>query len=83
MLGPYSTVGATDDLDVVLADERVDAVAIATPAGTHLDIALAAIREGDVSFGLVMWLTRQLGTRTAWDRYGLDLLSALIARRAA
>ena len=46
VLGPYSTVGATDDLDVVLADERVDAVAIATPAGTHLDLALAAMRAG-------------------------------------
>ena len=30
VLGPYSTVGATDDLDVVLADERVDAIAVAT-----------------------------------------------------
>ena len=46
VLGPYSTIGATDDLDVVLADERVDAIAIATPAGTHLDIALAAMRAG-------------------------------------
>jgi predicted dehydrogenase len=46
VLGPYSTVGATDDLDVVLADERVDAIAIATPAGTHLDLALAAMRAG-------------------------------------
>jgi predicted dehydrogenase len=46
VLGPYSTVAVTDDLDVVLADERVDAVAIATPAGTHLDIALAAMRAG-------------------------------------
>jgi predicted dehydrogenase len=46
VLGPYSTIGATDDLDVVLADERVDAIAIATPAGTHLDLALAAMRAG-------------------------------------
>ena len=46
VLGPYSTVGATDDLDVVLADEQVDAIAIATPAGTHLNIALAAMRAG-------------------------------------
>jgi predicted dehydrogenase len=45
-LGPYSTVAVTDDLEVVLADEKVDAVAIATPAGTHLDIALAAMRAG-------------------------------------
>jgi predicted dehydrogenase len=46
VLGPYSTVAATDDLDVVLADEQVDAIAIATPAGTHLDLALAAMRAG-------------------------------------
>jgi predicted dehydrogenase len=46
VLGPYSTVEVTDDLEVVLADERVDAIAIATPAGTHLDIALAAMRAG-------------------------------------
>jgi predicted dehydrogenase len=46
VLGSYSTVGTTDDLNVVLADERVDAVAIATPAGTHLNLALAAMRAG-------------------------------------
>jgi predicted dehydrogenase len=46
VLGPYSTVEVTDDLEVVLADDRVSAIAIATPAGTHLDIALAAMRAG-------------------------------------
>jgi predicted dehydrogenase len=46
VLGPYSTVGVTADLGVVLADDRVDAVAVATPAGTHLDIAMAALRAG-------------------------------------
>ncbi len=46
VLGRYSTVGATDDLEAVLADEGVHAVAIATPAGTHLDVALAALRAG-------------------------------------
>ena len=46
VLGPYSTIAATDDLNAVLADEQVDAIAIATPAGTHLDIALAAMRAG-------------------------------------
>ena len=45
-LGRYSTVQATDDLDAVLADEAVEAVAIATPAGTHLPVALAALRAG-------------------------------------
>jgi predicted dehydrogenase len=45
-LGRYSTVAATADLGAVLADPRVHAVAIATPAGTHLEVALAALRAG-------------------------------------
>ncbi|MEU2392344.1 Gfo/Idh/MocA family oxidoreductase [Streptomyces sp. NPDC007369] len=46
VLGGYSTVQATSDLRAVLADPAVDAVAVATPAGTHLDVALAALRAG-------------------------------------
>ncbi|MEU8033531.1 Gfo/Idh/MocA family oxidoreductase, partial [Streptomyces sp. NPDC049099] len=46
VLGGYSTVQATADYAAVLADPSVDAVAVATPAGTHLDIALAALRAG-------------------------------------
>jgi predicted dehydrogenase len=46
VLGQYSTVGATDDYSAVLADERVQAVAVATPAGTHLDVAMSALRAG-------------------------------------
>ena len=46
VLGPYSTVGVTDDLGAVLADERVDAIAIATPASSHCEIAVAAMRAG-------------------------------------
>jgi predicted dehydrogenase len=46
VLGRYSTVEATADLNTVLADPRVTAVAIATPAGTHLDLTLAALRAG-------------------------------------
>src|SRR2546430_3163524 len=45
-LGRYSTVRVTDQLDEVLADPEVHAVAIATPAGTHRDVALAALRAG-------------------------------------
>ena len=45
-LGRYSTVEATTDLDAVLADSRVRAVAVATPAGTHLDVAMAVLRAG-------------------------------------
>jgi predicted dehydrogenase len=46
VLGAYSTVKPTNDLTAVLADPSVTAVAIATPAGTHLDVALAALRAG-------------------------------------
>src|SRR5579859_1244606 len=45
-IGSYSTVRTTVDLGVVLADERVAAVAIATPAATHLSIALQALSAG-------------------------------------
>ncbi|MGY1733781.1 Gfo/Idh/MocA family protein [Geodermatophilus sp. SYSU D01045] len=46
VLGDYSTVRATPDLDEVLSDPAVDAVAVATPAGTHLGIAMAALAAG-------------------------------------
>ncbi|MDQ7909637.1 Gfo/Idh/MocA family oxidoreductase [Phytohabitans sp. ZYX-F-186] len=46
VLGGYSTVQTTADLDEVLADDQVRAVAIATPAGTHLPVSLAALRAG-------------------------------------
>lgn len=46
VLGPYSTVRATGSLAEVLADPEVDAVAIATPAATHLEVALAALEAG-------------------------------------
>ena len=45
-LGRYSTVAATNRLAEVLEDPAVHAVAIATPAGTHRDVALAALRAG-------------------------------------
>jgi predicted dehydrogenase len=44
--GSFSGVEATDDLDGVLADPQVEAVAIATPAATHLEVAMAAIDAG-------------------------------------
>ncbi|MFF0373986.1 Gfo/Idh/MocA family protein [Actinoplanes missouriensis] len=46
VLGGYSTVKTTASLDEVLADPEVQAVAIATPAGTHLPVAMAALRAG-------------------------------------
>jgi predicted dehydrogenase len=46
VVGKYSTVQVSVDLDQVLADPDVDAVAIATPAGTHMQVALATLRAG-------------------------------------
>ena len=46
MLGDYSTIRAIDSLDTVLADPAVDAVAVATPAGTHLAVVTAALNAG-------------------------------------
>src|SRR5258707_12735735 len=45
-LGPYTPVRATDSYETVLADRNVDAVAIATPAGTHFDLVRAALDVG-------------------------------------
>lgn len=44
--GRYSTIRVTTAVDEVLADPEVDAVAIATPAGTHLALGLAALDAG-------------------------------------
>jgi predicted dehydrogenase len=44
--GSFSGVRATADLAALLADDAVEAVAIATPAATHVDVALAAIEAG-------------------------------------
>lgn len=46
VLGGYSTVQVTGSLDEVLGDPRVRAVAVATPAGTHHGVAMAALRAG-------------------------------------
>lgn len=46
VLGPASSARATTSFDEVLADPEVAAVAIATPAGTHAKLALAAIAAG-------------------------------------
>ncbi|HEV2777949.1 MAG TPA: Gfo/Idh/MocA family oxidoreductase [Actinophytocola sp.] len=46
VLGAYSTVRASGSLEEVLADPAVHAVAIATPAATHLQVAMAALEAG-------------------------------------
>jgi predicted dehydrogenase len=45
-VGPYSTVRTTATLADVLTDPGVDAVAVATPAATHVDLASAALDAG-------------------------------------
>ena len=46
VVGRHASIAVTTDLDAVLADERVEAVAIATPVRTHHRIAMAAIAAG-------------------------------------
>jgi predicted dehydrogenase len=46
VLGPRSTVASTSSYEEVLADPRVAAVAIATPAATHFDLVRAAREAG-------------------------------------
>jgi predicted dehydrogenase len=46
VLGRYSSVPTTADLSSVLADPEVDAVAVATPAATHFEVASAALKAG-------------------------------------
>lgn len=46
VVAPYAGVATTGDLDEVLADPRVEAVAIATPAATHFELALACMEAG-------------------------------------
>src|SRR3546814_9380516 len=44
--GRHISIIITDALATVLADERIEAVAIATPVRTHHAIALASLRPG-------------------------------------
>jgi predicted dehydrogenase len=46
VLGGYSTVPACSSIDEVLADPGVRAVAVATPAATHLPVVTAALDAG-------------------------------------
>jgi predicted dehydrogenase len=46
----YPAVEITEDVDQVLADPRVDAVAIATPVSTHFPLAMRALRAGTSVF---------------------------------
>src|SRR6185369_10335359 len=42
----YDRVRVSPDVDEALGDPSVDAVVVATPTGTHRDVALAAVEAG-------------------------------------
>jgi predicted dehydrogenase len=46
VLAPYPAVEGVADVDTLLARADIDAVAIATPVGTHAPLALAAMKAG-------------------------------------
>ena len=53
-----------------------------TPRKILVEIAVASLASGEISPMLVTWLARQLATRSAWEKHGLAIVSALLARRA-
>jgi len=52
------------------------------PRGVLVEIVVDAIRGGAVSHPEIVWLSRKLVTRTAWDKHGIATLSALLSARA-
>ena len=52
------------------------------PRAALLAIALDPARRQQVSYPELCWLSRQLSTRAAWDRHGVETLSALVGQRA-
>ena len=46
VVGEQSSIRVTPDIDDVLADESVEAVAIATPPATHAELALRCVEAG-------------------------------------
>jgi len=52
------------------------------PRAALLSLALQPIREGEVSFAIIGWLSRQLSTRAAWEKHGVETVSVLVRERA-
>jgi predicted dehydrogenase len=46
LVGAQSAIRVTDDLDELLSDDSVEAVAIATPPATHAELALRCLEAG-------------------------------------
>ena len=77
VVGRYSTVEVTAELDQVLDDPAVEVVVVATPAATHSAIGLAAIEAGrHVLIEKPLATTRADGERlvAAADRHGRVLM---------
>ncbi|MET0134335.1 MAG: Gfo/Idh/MocA family oxidoreductase [Kibdelosporangium sp.] len=77
VLGRYSTVQASSSLRQTLADPEIEAVAVATPAATHLEVALAALEAGKhvlVEKPLASSYTDGVKLVTAADERGLVLM---------
>jgi predicted dehydrogenase len=77
VLGEYSTVRVSGSLDEVLADPAVHAVAIATPAATHLPLAMQALEAGKhvlVEKPLAASYSEGRRLVDAADRHGLVLM---------
>jgi predicted dehydrogenase len=74
---PFAGVQPVASLDEVLRDPAVEAVAIATPAGTHVDVALAALEAGKhvlVEKPIASNYSEALKIVEAADRLGLTLM---------
>jgi hypothetical protein len=54
----------------------------AVPRAALLSMALQPIRDGEVSFAIIGWLSRQLSTRAAWEKHGVETVSVLVRERA-
>ncbi|MDN5857134.1 MAG: Gfo/Idh/MocA family oxidoreductase [Pseudonocardia sp.] len=77
VLGEYSTVAVSTSVDKVLDDPAVDAVAIATPAATHHEVAMKALAAGKhvlVEKPLAPTFAEGLEIAETADRAGLVLM---------
>jgi predicted dehydrogenase len=63
-LGPMSAVRVTTSLEDVLADPEVAAVAVATPAASHLEVAGAALAAGKHASSKATRLVLQRGAES-------------------
>ena len=73
----YAQVGATSELDRVLGDPEVEAVAIATPASTHAPLAVKAIEAGKhvlIEKPLASTATDALGILRAAEAHGRTVM---------